>query len=184
MKRYWYLLLIVIPLVAALVFYLLTPRQLATQTTTATPRQNQPIPDTNNGSTGLGGLFENDPSTELPQDPSATSEPASTAVAKQEDERLIREQIILNNDWQNPETVTVRIMEQIGNYYAGSIGFTDQPGGGLFYAVKQDGKMISFLRAMAYQPATSQQYNIPKSMIPQCFDVVSTRCWSVKQICT
>jgi hypothetical protein len=174
MKRYWYLLLIVIPLVAALVFYLLTPRQLATQTTTATPRQNQPIPDTNNGSTGLGGLFENDPSTELPQDPSATSEPASSAVAKQEDERLIREQIILNNDWQNPETVTVRIMEQIGNYYAGSIGFTDQPGGGLFYAVKQDGKMIVVFEGNGVPTCDkAKQYNIPKSMIPQCFDVAS-----------
>ncbi len=128
------------------------------------PDQSQTI-DQQDGTTGLGELFDSNGNPVFPE-----ASPTSAAESQAVNEQLIVQALAKKNNW-DPSTITARIMQQSGPHFAGSIGFSDSPGGGLFYAVKQNEEMIIVFDGNgAPTCAVADGNNFPASMIPECYD--------------
>lgn len=88
-------------------------------------------------------------------------------------EKRIAEAIAEKNGW-DQNNLAIKIMQQNGHYYAGSIGFNDSSGGGLFYAVDNNGDMtIVFDGNGAPMCSEVERYEFPSRMVPECYDDAS-----------
>jgi len=95
---------------------------------------------------------------------------ATATIQSKTDEELIREALIekLSLD---PAAITVSIGKKSESAVFGSVGATNEPGGGWFVAVKENGAWIIIDSGNGtIDCALMDQYSVPNTVVEECYD--------------